>query len=54
MRRRRKMRDKARAQMPEPLSYLDRPISLAALSIIELTPPEMVTALSLAGYRYIS
>lgn len=40
--------------MPEPLSYLDRPISLAALSVIELTPPEMVTAVSLAGYRYIS
>jgi hypothetical protein len=38
MHRRRKIRDQGRAQMPEPLSYLDRPISLAALSVIELTP----------------
>jgi hypothetical protein len=40
--------------MPERLSYWERPISLAALSVIELTPPQMVTAVSLAGYRYIS
>ena len=31
-----------------------RPISLAALSVIELSPPEMVTCAAMAGYSHVS
>ena len=48
------MRGKGPAQAREPPSYLERPISLAALSVIELTSLEMVTAVSRAGCCYTS
>jgi sugar phosphate isomerase/epimerase len=32
---------------------VDRPISLAALTVIELTPPEMVTCAAMAGYSHV-
>ena len=36
------------------MQTVDRPISLAALSVIELTPPEMVKCAAKAGYSHVS